>query len=127
MPHKSLLILLLTGVVLFGILWTGNYASALELPNPLRCRDIPCLLRAIADFLLLVAIPILTIMVLWAGFLYLTAGGDPQRVQAAHKALLWAVIGFAIVLINWGIANIIEEILGGGNGGGPGPGPPGPE
>lgn len=114
----------LTILVLAGILVLGKVASAqISIPNPLDpCRDIGCVLYKIATFLLTIAVPILTIMVLWAGFLYLTAAGDPKKVQMAHKALLWAVIGFAIILINWGFASIIEEILGGGGNGGGGGG-----
>lgn len=116
-------IYILTIAALLVILTLGKIAPAagvsggISIPNPLgpNCEDVGCVLQRIAGFLLLIATPILTIMVLWAGFLLLSSGGDPKRVQAGQKALLWAVIGFAIILINWGFASIVEEILGGGN------------
>jgi hypothetical protein len=86
-----------------------------EIPNPLKCGDIPCVLDEIASFLFWLATPILTIMVLWAAFLFLTSGGDPNRVRAARNTLIWAAVGFAVVFINKGIALIIKEILGGGS------------
>jgi hypothetical protein len=108
-------IYILTVVFALAILALGKIASAqVSIPNPLGCPDVGCVLRRIADFLLVIATPILTIMVLWAGFLFLTSAGNPQKVADARKALLWAVIGFAIVLINWGFASIIQEILSGG-------------
>ncbi|MFN7088339.1 MAG: pilin [Candidatus Paceibacteria bacterium] len=85
-----------------------------DIPNPLRFGTIPEILGAISEFLIWIAAPILTVMVLWAGFLYLTSGGDISKIQRAKNALLWAGIGFAIILINRGVALIIQEILGGG-------------
>lgn len=106
---------LLTGALALGMLVLGNFASAqISIPNPLGCNDVGCVLQKIASFLLTIATPILTIMVLWAGYLFLTSAGNEEKIREARKALLWAVIGFAIVLINWGFASIVEEILGGG-------------
>jgi spore maturation protein SpmA len=100
-----------------AILLMGKVASAqggITIPNPIACEEIGCVLEKVASFLLKIATPILTIMVLWAGFLFLTSAGNPEKVAKARQALLWAVIGFAIVLINWGFASIVKEILGGG-------------
>lgn len=88
---------------------------AIGIPNPLGdVRDIGGVLERIASFLFIIATPILTIMVLWSGFLFLTSAGVPAKLVQAKQALLWAILGFAIVLINWGFAHIIAEILGAG-------------
>jgi len=116
----------LTFIILAGILILGKSALAqqggLEIPNPLSCNDIGCALYRIATFLLDIATPILTIMILWGGFQILTAAGNPQKLEQGRKTLQWAIIGFAIVLINWGFASIIREILGGGSSSGGGAG-----
>jgi len=39
------------------------------------------------------------IMVLVSAFLFLTAGGNPERVNTAKKTLLWAIAGIAITLL----------------------------
>jgi hypothetical protein len=117
MPRVKLKIIILTVLVIFGILTSTDLALAqrtIELQNPLGCPDIECVLRAIANFLLIIASPILVIIVLYSGFLFLVSAGEPEKLGQAKKALLWAVIGFAIILINWGFASIIAEILGGG-------------
>ncbi len=108
----------LTGLVVLAILFLGlstfaQQSGGISIPNPLSCPDVGCVLKRIAGFLFAIATPILAIMVIWAGFLFLTSGGNPEKVATAKKALIWAVIGFAIVLINWGFADIIAEILGG--------------
>ncbi len=100
----------------------------ITIPNPLAAQSISDLLNKIIDFLIIIASPILVIMVLWAGFLYLTSGGDPTKVQTANRTLLWAAVGFAIILISKGFTLLIANILGGGSSGiqGTGGGPQGP-
>ena len=114
-------ILILTVLAVLAILYAGNSVLAqpggglITVPNPLgNVRDIGGLLHRIAGFLFAIAAPILTIMVLWAGFQFLTSAGEPEKLATARKTLLWAVLGFAIVLINWGFAYIVREVLRGG-------------
>lgn len=92
----------------------GGEPGGITIPNPLQADTIPELLDNIVDFLILISAPILTIMVLWAGFLFLVSGGDPNKVVTARNALIWSAVGFAVILISKGITLIIKEILGGG-------------
>jgi len=91
----------------------GGGPGTFTIPNPLKANSIPELIDNIINFLILIAGPILTIMVLWSGFLFATSGGNPNQVIKAKNALLWAGIGFAIILISKGISLIIRQILGG--------------
>lgn len=75
---------------------------------------------------------VLVMIILYAGFLYMTAGGDAEKVQTAITWLRNAIIGLILILMSWGIARfVIERVLsatGGGGGGGtttPGGGGPG--
>ncbi len=53
---------------------------------------------------------IATIMVIYGGFLYITAGGDDT--EKAKKVLMYAAIGIIVVLISFALVN---TILGAGN------------
>lgn len=53
------------------------------------------------------------IMFAWGGFLYLTARGEPAKVSAAHKILIWGVVGIAILLLSETIPNWVGYIVGG--------------
>ena len=79
--------------------------------NPLRCGDFQCVADAVARGLMLMAIPIVSIMVLWGGFNILTAGGNPEKLATGKKTVLYAVIGFAIVLVAQGVRFIVVELL----------------
>lgn len=90
-----------------------------QIKNPLKAGTIPEILDRIAGFLYYLALAVVTIMVLWAGFQILTAAGSPEGIDKGKRTLLWAVIGTVVILIAGGIADIVADILGGGGGTGP--------
>jgi hypothetical protein len=83
------------------------------LPNPLggTCT-IPQLLEKIVRFMRDIASPIVAGMVIYGAFQIMTAGGDPEKLNRGKKTILWAVIGYAIIWIGWGIASIIQSVIG---------------
>ncbi|MCL4499704.1 MAG: hypothetical protein M1335_05630 [Chloroflexi bacterium] len=55
---------------------------------------------------------ILTVLFLvWAAVLYLTAGGDSEKVDAAKKRVIAAVIAAAIALLSTGLQSIVGGVL----------------
>lgn len=56
--------------------------------------------------------PLSVLMILISGFLYMTAGGSPERLKTAHKMLIWAIIGIALVLLATTADQIIKSVLG---------------
>ena len=51
------------------------------------------------------------IMFIIAGFLFLTAGGDPDRVAKARNAFLWGVIGVVVAILAYSILRIITYLV----------------
>jgi len=47
----------------------------------------------------------------WAGFLYMTAGGSPRRMESAKDAAFAAVGGLAVVLLANTIAGLVRGAL----------------
>ncbi len=95
-----------------------NGMSHEPIPNPVL---IPCdgasvkcgfpqliqLANNVINFLILVSIPLATISFMYAGFLYLTAGGDTSKVKQAHS-IFWKVLwGFIIILTAWLVVQLI--------------------
>ncbi len=71
------------------------------------------------------------IMILYGGYIWMTAAGNAEKIERAKKTLIGAVIGLAIVISAFAIVNFaINKLLEatgvtqtGGTGPGPGPGP----
>ena len=62
-------------------------------------------------FLVLLAV----IFILVAAFQYLTAAGDPKKIQTAHLALTYAAVGIAAGFIASGVPYVIASFLNVGN------------
>ncbi len=102
----------------------------INLPEFDLIQGIVNVINWVLGFLGLIAV----ILVLYAGFLWMTAGGSQDKVQKAKKILVNALIGLVIILSALAIVNFVFSVLedrvfnnnGGGNGGGggniPGPG-----
>lgn len=65
------------------------------------------LLLAVVDIFTIIAIPIIVFFIIYAGFLYVTAQGNPANIEKASKALLYAIIGGVIIIG----ANVIGTIV----------------
>lgn len=54
---------------------------------------------------------IAVIVIIAAGFFYVTSNGNPQQVTRAKNAILGAVVGFIVVLLAFAITSIVVEGL----------------
>jgi hypothetical protein len=52
------------------------------------------------------------IMLLLAGFKYLTAGGEPQKIESAQKTITWGIAGLVLVALAFLILHFIQIITG---------------
>lgn len=99
--------------LIFGLLFSAGFVLTAELENPIP--DYNSLIDLLLDIAKkvgeLIAI-IGVIMIVWAGILYLTSAGDPQKFQTANKAMIYAVIGIAIGVSASTIVEIVKELLG---------------
>ena len=92
----------------------NSQSTSLNITNPLGgTNDISTLVSNIINFLIILAVPITAILIVYAGFLYITSAGNDEKVKTAQKALIWAIIGFAIVLVASSVPIIIEKFLSG--------------
>ena len=52
------------------------------------------------------------ILIVMAGFKYLTSGGEPKAIQSAHQTLTWALLGVVFMAIAWLILQLIQGFTG---------------
>ncbi len=94
---------------------SASNAVALEIPNPLGSgvSTIPQLIDKIATWLLGIGLTIAVIIVIWAAFLFMTSGGNQQKVTTARQTLWYAIIGLTVLLLAKGVTSIIQNFLSG--------------
>lgn len=113
----------LAGVMVLGInklllndalaVETGRITGGTRLDNPLgEGSTIISIISNILDWLIIYSIPILALMILIGGFQILTAKDSPEKVKSGRATIMYAVIGFVIILISKGIALILLNIIG---------------
>jgi hypothetical protein len=82
--------------------------------NPLAkngVNSIPELIRIILEGALKIGIPIVALAVIYCGFLFVAARGNSEKLTKAKDALLYTIIGAAILLGSWAIAKMISVTI----------------
>src|SRR5581483_8838209 len=74
-------------------------------PNPGKTVsiDIWTIINSILTFLWLIFVGVAIFMFIWAGFLFLTAHGDPTKISTARKAVIWGVVGVIVAMLAFSI------------------------
>ncbi len=79
--------------------------------NPLKAQDLSQLLDNIINFLLTLAAPIAVIMMIYAGYLFITASDNEEKVKTARKTMLYVVIGIAILILSKGVVTLVGSFF----------------
>ncbi|MFC1595142.1 pilin [Patescibacteria group bacterium] len=80
------------------------YAEGETFPDPLGGKTLPELIDDIMSWVIMIALPIASIMIIYAGFLFVTSKGNEEKLKKAKSVLLWAIIGTAVVIGAKGLA-----------------------
>lgn len=67
--------------------------------------------RLIRDVVTVIAIPLATIMIIYGGFVIMTAGGSDEKLKRGKSIIISAVIGIVISLGSYIIITTIKAIL----------------
>lgn len=83
----------------------------IKIDNPFKGGDnlMDFIKTVINEILIPIGGVIAVLVIMYAGFLYVTARGDTGKIKTAHDTLLYGVIGAAILLGAW----VISEAIGG--------------
>lgn len=88
--------------------------SSSSFNNPLDPGKFPTitdLIVAIMNVAIIIATPIVIFYLIFAGFKYVVARGNPEKVQEASRALLYGVIGGVVILASVAILTIIKNLV----------------
>ena len=75
--------------------------------NPIEATNIIELIDRVINVLLYLAVPIVTLAIIYSGFLYIKALGKPNEITKATGTITWVLVGTAILLAAKVIALII--------------------
>lgn len=98
-------------VVLVSPKLASAACAAGVLCNPLQFNTITQFLQALIEILLIFAVPLVIFFIIYAGFKYVTANGNPAELSKANKALLYAIIGGVIIFGATIIGQVIQATV----------------
>lgn len=79
---------------------------------PINAKSFEELINGIINFVFWIGVAVAPIMILIAGVMYMTAGGDTIKLGKAKSLILYTVIGFTIIMFARGLIALLESILG---------------
>lgn len=97
-----------------GLIPCGNDESAGKVTAGQECTydDLIKLAQTVIDFLIFgLAAPLGAIMFAYAGYLYITNGGNESQIKQAHDTFLYVFWGLVVALAAWLLVNFIFQFL----------------
>lgn len=109
--NKILAVLVLVFMVVpFFVL--ADSSSGAELPNPLGdTKDIPSLAANLIKVVLGLVGVLALVMFIYGGILWMTSGGNEQKIKKGKDTLVWATLGLAIIFFSYAIVNFVLETI----------------
>lgn len=81
-------------------------------PCPPGLNEIENVFSSLISVIVGLGFIVMLVFIVMAGFKYLTSGGEPKALQAAHHALVWAILGVVFMAIAWLILQLIFNFTG---------------
>ena len=87
--------------------------TTVKLTNPLegKANNFCDLIKIVLQAILVIGLPIAVVFLVYVGFKFITAQGKPEAIKEAQHNFLNTVIGIAIFLGAWTIAEVIAATL----------------
>jgi len=80
--------------------------------NPLGNTTSLCgLLKKLFEAVVAIAIPVAVLFIIWSGFQFVLAQGNPKKLQTARRNFYYTLMGIAIFLGAWLLATIIAATI----------------
>ena len=91
---------------------SGTEVPGGRIENPIpTITSIPALIQRILTYAIKIGIPVIALAIIYSGFLFVFARGNSEKLGKAKEALIYTLIGAAILLGSYAIANLINATV----------------
>lgn len=91
--------------------WFHGLDCKNDIPQLTNLNQIWIIVMNIVQWLIIAGGYVAVYFIIWSGFKYITATGDPQKITAAKNTLTNAIIGFVIVLGSVAIVQTVQVAI----------------
>ena len=83
------------------------------IPNPIGARSFACLVKTLSEAAITIVVPIAIVAIIFAGLKFIIAGaqGNDGEIKKARTMLLWIIIGTAVVVGSFVLAEVGIKFL----------------
>ncbi|MDP2966924.1 MAG: pilin [bacterium] len=101
-------LLSLTLLILLAVSLLALPAKALDPATTLV--DIPpvAAIENIITWLIWIVAIVAALFIVFAAFTFITAGGDPEKINTARNQVMYALIGVVVALLAWGLVALVR-------------------
>ncbi len=89
----------------------GSTCIPITLDNPLKSATILDIVNMVLDAAIKILGTLVVIMIIYSGFLFVTAQGAPEKIGSAKKTLMYACIGAALIIAAKLIGAAVESVI----------------
>lgn len=100
-----------TGAVNYPQQGAVNQPASFTLVDPLGVKNFCDLVRSLLNIVLAIGVPVAVLFLVWSGFRFILARGNPTELGIARKNFYFVIIGIAIFLGAWTLATIISATI----------------
>lgn len=68
------------------------------IPNPINACTFSDLVRDFTQIILEIGLPLAALFIILAGFQFVTAQGNAEKIKKARQTLTWTIIGAAVII-----------------------------
>ena len=86
--------------------------SAAKLKTPIGFTSFGAIVGAIVDVVVKVGTLLVIMAIIYAGFLFVTAQGSPDKISKAKATFLWVIIGSVILLGADQLSEVVQNTAG---------------
>jgi|CXWL01.1.fsa_nt_gi hypothetical protein len=88
-------------------------SSGQTIVNPLKVSSLEEFINLILKAVVQIGTIVLTLAIIWVGFLFVAARGNAEKISSARSALMWTIIGGLILLGAQAIGLVIKSTVNG--------------
>ncbi len=88
-----------------------SLAEVARISNPISANSIQELIDLVLKAALAIGVPIAVLFLMYSGFKFITAQGDPGKVKDARQYFMWTLVGIVVLLGASLLSTIIQSTI----------------
>lgn len=85
--------------------------GSISFPNPIKQTSLEALIKAILDVVVQFGAIVAVFFLIYSGYKFIEARGNPGKIEAAQKTFFWTIVGGLIVLGAFVISEVIKNTV----------------